>query len=349
MIYDAKFKTKVVMQILVKSMGLQELSKKYGIASDMIEEWCREFLQNSSGDHDRTTPTLFPFMEKVISGLLDMKKYGTADTYKTTLRSFKRFRNGEDIALDKLESDTIKAYEAYLTSKGLSPNSTSFYMRILRATYNRAVEQEVTIQRFPFRNVYTGVEKTAKRALPLCKIRQIKNLDLSDHPAMEFARDMFIFSFLTRGMSFIDMAYLKKTNLKNGILTYRRHKTKQQLTIKWEADMQRIVEKYGDSNSTYLLPIIPDENGDTRKKYKYASHNINRYLKIIGKLAGISIPLTMYVSRHSWASIAKSKHIPLSVISQGMGHDSEKTTMIYLATLDTLALDKANNLIIKLL
>lgn len=63
-------------------------------------------------------------------------------------------------------------------------------------------------------------------------------------------------------------------------------------------------------------------------------------------MVGIKIPLTMYVARHSWASAAKSKGIPLSVISEGMGHDSEATTQIYLASLDTAIVDKANSLII---
>ena len=71
--------------------------------------------------------------------------------------------------------------------------------------------------------------------------------------------------------------------------------------------------------------------------------------KAIGKELGLSLPLTMYTSRHSWASIAKSKNVPLSVISEGMGHDSEATTRIYLASLDNMAVDKANSLILKCL
>ena len=119
-------------------------------------------------------------------------------------------------------------YEAWLHGKGITKNSSSFYMRILRAVYNRAVEKELTSNRNPFKHVYTGVDKTVKRAIPLKAIKKIKNLDLSLHPALDFARDMFLFSFYTRGMSFIDMAYLKKKDLQNGILSYRRHKTGQQ-------------------------------------------------------------------------------------------------------------------------
>jgi integrase len=179
-------------------------------------------------------------------------------------------------------------------------------------------------------------------------IKKIKEMDFSMNPSFDFARDMFLMSFYTRGMSFVDMAYLRKKDLQNGVLSYRRRKTGQQLFIKWEKCMQEIVDKYDTSQSNYLLPIIkPFGDIDERKQYIYAAHNINRCLKIIGKELGLSVSLTLYVARHAWASIAKSKNVPLSVISEGMGHDSEATTRIYLASLDTVAIDKANSMILK--
>ena len=223
-------------------------------------------------------------------------------------------------------------------------------MRVLRAVYNRAVDKNLITQIHPFKQVYTGIDKTIKRAINLKTMRKIKQMDLSGQACLEYARDMFMFSFYTRGMSFVDMAYLKKNNLSNGTLSYTRQKTGQQLYIKWEKCMQDIVEKYRLEDSPYLLPIInPNNRIEERKQYIYASHNINRSLKIIGGRIGLTSPLTMYVSRHSWASIAKSKNVPVSVISEGMGHESEATTRIYLASLDTSAIDKANNMILKLL
>ena len=112
--------------------------------------------------------------------------------------------------------------------------------------------------------------------------------------------------------------------------------------------MQKIVDKYDTENSIYLLPIIkPHLKTEERTQYIYTGHNINRSLKNIGQELVLSLPLTMYVARHSWASIAKSKNVPLSVISEGMGHDSEVTTRIYLASLDNMAIDKANSQILK--
>ena len=290
--------------------------------------------------------SLFNFMQEVIVELQQMGKQRTSETYRSTLRSFMQFRDGKDVSLNDINSDLMRRYEAYLMGRGLIKNSSSFYMRILRAVYNRAVEKDLTINRNPFKHVYTGIDKTVKRAIPLKIIKQIKNLDLSLRPSLDFARDMFLFSFYTRGMSFIDMAYLKKKDLSNGILSYRRRKTGQQLFIRWEKCMQEIVEKYDtDYCSPYLLPIL--KYPYDRSQYKNMLYRTNKSLKDIAKMVGLSIPLTLYVARHSWASIAKSKNIPISVISEGMGHDSEMTTQIYLASLDNAVVDRANAQILK--
>ena len=296
----------------------------------------------------KTEQSLLYFMQDIITQLKQLNRVRTSETYAATLNSFMKFRNGQDILLCEIDSDTMMLYEAWLKDKGICPNSISFYMRILRAAYNRAVERGLVEQNRPFKHVYTGIDKTVKRTVPLKAIKRIKELDLTLKPHLDYARDMFLFSFYTRGMSFIDIAYLKKSDLKNGIITYRRKKTNQQLTIKWEKCMAEIVAKYEDRFSTpYLLPIITNPLTDERIQYRNAIYRVNTALKEVAKMANLSIPLTMYCARHGWASIAKSMNIPLSVISEGMGHDSEETTRIYLASLDANVIDQANSLILK--
>lgn len=299
--------------------------------------------------HAEKRQTLFAFMREVISRLLLMGKRRTAETYMSALKSFSAFRGGEDLYPDEVDSDLMQHYEAHLHGLGLVRNTTSFYMRILRAVYNRAVEKGLTAQREPFRHVYTGVDKTVKRAIPLKAVSKIKGLDLSMNPALDYARDMFLFSFYTRGMSFIDMAFLRKKDLQDGTLSYRRHKTGQRLYIRWEKCMQEIIDKYPPGNGVYMLPIITivGNTDNEIRQYRNALRLVNQKLKTIGRMVGLDAHLTMYVSRHSWASAAKSRHIPVSVISEGMGHDSETTTQIYLASLDTAAVDKANRMILK--
>lgn len=306
-------------------------------ADDVIDEFHRYAHEYS----------LFNFMESIIAKLKQNGKVRTSETYKSTLNSFKKFRQDEDIMLDCLTSEIMEAYEAWHHKRGVSPNTISFYTRILRAVYNRAVEDDIIENRNPFRHVYTGVDKTVKRALPLVIIKKIKALDLTLTPSLDFARDMFLMSFYLRGMSFIDMAFLRKTDLKNGYVTYRRRKTGQQLIIGWTKEMQMILDKYPENTTDYLLPIIRNPGTNERCTYRNMGYNINHNLKKIAKMVGVQIPLTLYVARHSWASAAKAKGIPLSVISEGMGHDSEATTQIYLASLDTSVVDKANSLILK--
>ena len=111
--------------------------------------------------------------------------------------------------------------------------------------------------------------------------------------------------------------------------------------------MQEIVKKYDNPLSEYMLPIIKPMKGDERTQYKNVIYRTNKSLKEIAKMVGLTVPLTLYVARHSWASIAKSKNIPISVISEGMGHDSELTTQTYLASLDNAVVDRANAQILK--
>ena len=292
--------------------------------------------------------SLLNFMHGVIAQLKQLGKVRTSETYTATLKSFMSFRDDQDVPLDGISSDLMLLYEAYLKAKGVRMNTISFYMRNLRAVYNRAVEKGLTPQNNPFRHVYTGVDKTVKRAIPIKSIKALKELDLSLKPSLAFARDMFLLSFYTRGMSFIDMAYLKKSDLKNGILTYRRRKTGQELSIKWEKCMAEIIAKYPENKTEFILPIIK-EPGNERKQYDNALHLVNYHLKDLSEMLQLQRPLTMYVARHSWASAAKAKNVPLSVISEGMGHDSEATTQIYLASLETSVVDKANKMILGLL
>ena len=202
------------------------------------------------------TGGFFSFARSLVGQLRQIGKIRTGERYTTVLNSFGRFRRNTEVSWDEMDSDLMIEYETYLKSRGVCPNTSSYYMRRMRAIYNRAVEKELTTQRFPFRHVYTGIEKTIKRAIPQPIIRQIKDKELLAGSSVDYARDMFLFSFYTRGMSFVDMAYLKKKDLHNGILTYRRKKTGQQLSIKWEQCMQEIIEKYPPNPTEYLLPII---------------------------------------------------------------------------------------------
>ncbi len=290
--------------------------------------------------------SLFNIMQKSIIRLLQQNRIGTAKNYSAALGSFRNFRCNEDIPIDAIDYAVMEDYQSYLRMKGLALNSISFYMRILRAVYNHSVESGIISDRKPFRHVFTGMEKTFKRAISIKNIRFIKDLDLSFKPNLEFARDMFMFLFYCRGMSFIDAAFLKKSDVVDNVLFYRRHKTGQQLRIRMVPVIKDILERYSDSQSPYLLPIITVSGKDGRIQYEAALRRINNGLRTIAKMLGMDTPLTTYVTRHAWASIAKAKNIPITVISDALGHDSIATTQIYLASIDATMIDKANEMII---
>ena len=292
-----------------------------------------------------------PSFLNYIMGRIDFyKELGNeqrADRYFRAFEKLRKFTGGKDIAFSELTRDRMEMWEAWMKQEGNCMNTISYYNRILRTLYNKAVDDGIIEDTKPFKKCYTGNEKTIKRAIPIAKVKQLAHIDLSDKKKhIQFARDMFMLSFYTRGMSWIDLVTLKKTDIQQGVIVYRRHKTNQKLYIKIEKPMKQIFEKYWDDDSDYLLNInkSKDDKG-ARRESKNALFRINKALHELGKFIGVQ-NLTMYVARHSWASACKESNIPISVISEGMGHDSEETTRIYLAQLDTSVVDKANRKII---
>ena len=294
----------------------------------------------------RSTETVGAYIERLAGRMEGEGRPGTAANYRCAARSLDRLCGTGELTFERLDEATMRHYEARLKHDGLKMNTISFYMRTLRAAYNMAVSEGLTQDHHPFRSVYTGISPTGKRAVGMDTIRKISRMQLRTR-RMAMARDMFMFSFYTRGMSFIDMAYLKKADLKDGILTYRRHKTGQTLTVKWEQCMHDIVNAHPADGSAYLLPIIRNAQRDSRKQYKNMQNDINLMLRRMARQLHLEANLTMYVARHSWASIAKDMDIPVSVISEALGHNSIKTTQIYLKSIDRAAIDRANAKIIR--
>ena len=333
--------------IAIKKHTEWELSKLYEVAQYMLEESniidynliVREF------EIQKNRQSFRAYVMSQIAQLEQKGKERTAEMYLSTYRSFMRYLKNEDVFFYELDQNMFEDYELWLREDRLIPNSISFYMRILRTILNKAVKQSFLPSCNFFQNVYTGIAATVKRAIGFEEMKRIKALNLKMQPNLDFARDMFLLSLYFRGMSFIDMANLQHKNLQNGHLVYCRQKTGQRLDIKWEKQMSDILDKY-PLDPKYLLPILKSPNEASRTYYKNMSKQVNRWLKKIGAMADVQIPLTMYVARHTWASLAKQKNIPIGVISDGLGHQSEKTTLIYLSTLDTSAVDDANKKIL---
>lgn len=288
--------------------------------------------------------TWFGFIRSLIAEKEGAGRWGTAKTYRDALSSFACFRGGEDIVMDDLDEGHMGRYEEWLKGRGLKRNSSSCYLRTLRTLYRKAVGRGLVANKDIFRGVFTGFAKTSKRAITVESVRAVRSLRLAEGSPLAFARDMFLLSLYLQGISFVDLAYLRKSDIRCGRLLYDRKKTRQSIAVGWEPAMQAIVDRYASltSGSPYLLPIITRQDGTERRQYERAEHNVNRNLKKVGVMAGIGIPLTTYVARHTWASTMRDMGCDLSVVSAGLGHENLRTTQIYLSTIDTATVEKAN-------
>lgn len=293
--------------------------------------------------------TVFAFVEKQIACLRADGKLGTARNYRRTLNSFSGFLNGADIPFSLLDERLVGRYNDWLQRRRIVRNTVSFYMRVLRAVFNKAVREGIVPQSSPFRNVYTGVDHTRKRAVGEETVIRLRRLNLEHSPSLALARDIFIFSYCARGMAFVDIAFLRKQDIAGGTIRYVRRKTGQHLTIRIEPCMGDIIERYSQVTRTsdYVFPLLNAKDPvRVFSQYQTALGYYNRRLKRLADLLELEMPLSSYTSRHTWATTARNHNVPLSVISAGMGHASEKTTQIYLASLESSVIDQANRSII---
>ena len=310
-------------------------------ANYTVNEIIEKFYQTTA-DYSITD-----FFTQQIQKLKNDNRRGTARNYSKTLKSLKAFMKNTDSTFNIVTEQFVESYNTFLIQRGVVRNTISFYMRIFRSVYNKAVTQKIIEQTFPFKNVYTGVDRTRKRAVTETVISQLLSIDLKKSKALQFARDLFIFSFYARGMAFVDIVYLKKSNIQNGYITYVRHKTGQELTIRIETRLQNIINQYEKKDSPYLFPILNTEDENKAySQYEIALNYYNRQLKRLSKLLEPNINLSSYTPRHTWATTARNKNVPLSIISAVMGHSSEKTTLIYLTKIDNSIIDEVNKAII---
>lgn len=290
------------------------------------------------------------YISELIRRLRDERRFGTACNYEKTMKSFVSFSKGKSLTLRSINERIVEDYNIYLINKGLVRNSISFYMRNLRAIYNKAANQKIVEKKEIFNNVYTGIDKTRKRAVDENVIYKLYKLKLGDDDILSFTRDIFIFSYCMRGMSFVDIAYLRKRDISSGMIRYCRRKTGQLMSVRIEPCVQHIINRYENGNTDYVFPIISSRESDKAYvQYRSALNVYNRNLVKLSEMIGCSCRLSSYTSRHSWATAARKHNIPISVISAGMGHSSEITTEIYLKSIEDDIVDEANAEIMKML
>lgn len=278
------------------------------------------------------------------------RKDSTASLYRASCNHFIVFlrKKGITVLLSEVTKELVLEFVEWLEGKNLRVNSIISYVSNLRAMYNRACQGwKGCPDERPFEGILLKREDTVKRAVSADVINKLIELDLEDDPEKQLAVDIGLFSFLACGMPFVDIVQLTEENLVNEgkVLSYRRQKTGALIEMEISQPMYMLIERYRRPDSQYLFPILPE--GATHEQYKYCLAKENRLLQEIQALLNLSTKLTTYVFRHSWASEAYHRNVPISIISQALGHSSEKMTRIYLSAFDADKVGEASRIVLE--
>ena len=290
--------------------------------------------------------TFTEFAEKIIEERLSIGKYNTARTIQDSLNAFMRFFEREILFSDITYANLVR-FDLYSKQRGKSINAIASNLRYMRAVYKRAIKEDIIT---PLVDVWTKfsikTEKTAKRAITPEQVRLIVNYQTQTETE-ELVKDMFLFSFYNAGINFKDVAYLRPQNIVHGRLIYSRGKTADKFNYQLNENSLKIIEKYKNQSPIYLFPIILNPGAppaDVQRNVQNRNCQLNKVLKRIGQTVGIG-NLSTYVARHTYATIAMNKHVPVAMISRLLGHEDIRTTQIYLDTLNCPELDTFNALI----
>jgi integrase len=359
-IYPADNPERTIYLRSVEANMTASVYKMNGIIREM--EQLGHYTADDVIDRFRLAPddgNLLTYASALASTLHRRRQKRLANAYTTVCRGLVKFNKGKDIPLPQINAELVRNFENYLKESGKQPNTISYYMRNLRAIYNKAVEAgRVSRGERPFSGVFTGVEETKKRALTASEVSKIANINFKsllnkyDPESRQYkhlqnlyhAQRLFFFCLYTQGMCFVDICFLKKGNIHGEMIRYYRKKTGKQIEVPINEGMRQIIDSFADetAHSDYLFPILEAEGlGDLIQRYETALRTQNRRLKRVAELAGLDKEISTHVARHSWASILKNKMQPLAVISEGLGHSSEKMTRKYLDSFERSVLGDA--------
>lgn len=297
-------------------------------AAEVQQSPCDSFLEKARQEVERQRP---------------QRSGSTIDNYHTALRSFRYFLKEQEA--EELTPELVKSYERWLRNQNLCLNTISCYMRSLRSLAVKVCGEEVKAY---FRKVYTGRSRTDKRAIHEEDISRLRDLRLKPGTFLCLVRDLFLFSFYALGMPFVDVAFLRKSQISDGQLVYHRHKTGQRITVRLEPCMEEIINRYRTEGREYVFPLL--KSNEVQRSYAEYRQMLNRYnrsLKVLAAKAKLEGRLTSYVARHTWASVAFNANVGLPVISKALGHSNPQNTLIYIRQIDDHRLDEANKSILR--
>lgn len=301
---------------------------------------------NSVTEQCKSAKSVGEYYLKYIDNLKNENRIRYAGMYEVSYNSFIKFAKHLDITFSEIDAAWLKRYEAWSKEQNLSVSTISTRLRHLRAVFNLAImEHAIKTDCYPFHayKVAKLNKETAKRALSKEDVYRVINYEGTGSLEI-LAIDLFTFSYLCAGINFIDMAKLTRSNIRDNQIVYNREKTKKLIIIPLQQKALQLIEKYRDENSPYIFPILSPYH-KTQVQIANRLHKvlakINKYLKEIGENLNLPLPLTTYTARHSFATVLKRAGVSTSIISESLGHSSEKITQAYLDSFDKEQINEA--------
>jgi integrase/recombinase XerD len=301
--------------------------------------------------------SIMELFDKRIAELVNREKYSTSEKYKSTRNVLENHLSIKYKPMPEiLSKEHLMSFEIYLRKKGNNEGGIHHHMKNIRAIINMAIrDKELSPESYPFmnnfnRNGYSMASlkpSPTHRALSEKDMDKLKSFDYMNHPSLAESYLYFMFSYYARGMNFIDMAKLKKSDLVRERITYIRTKTGELLSIPISDNLRKILDEFS-TDSGYVFPILSSLHQTERQiqdRKKKVLARTNRNLKKIGQILSLEIPLTTYVARHTYATTLNRKNAPIGAISQALGHADIKTTEAYLAKFGDKEIDKLDNLL----
>lgn len=336
-------------------------NKEYidSLIAQKVQEYSAQIIELKSMDRDFTATSLVEKVSKpnkvktvgeVFVEQMNLLKQAQKLSYmlsiQQTYNSLLEFNKHLNIYFVDIDVSWLKRYEAWLRKQGLASNTIKGKFVDIRTMYNIAIDENIVkVEHYPFRKFKIAKlqQETAKRAISKEDISRIIEYK-TDNPLVQFAIDIFTFSYIMGGINFVDISTLTKENMMDNRLVYIRHKTKKLIQLPLQDKAIELIEKYHDDGNPYLFPILKAYHKTEQQKFNRVHKiisNVNNRLKKIGKDLEIPVTLTTYVARHSHATVLKKAGVATSIISESLGHSSEKITQVYLDSFGNEQMDEA--------
>lgn len=340
-----------IQQVILRAVG--ECNALVLSKEAMQEEFTPCTLVHESKEEIRAQ-SVEEFYVKLIADLKAQGAVGTAYAYQNSYGVLRSFNKGRALTytFGTIDAVFLEKFEVWMRARGNKDTTLSFQMRTLRAVFNRAIKAKaVAKEKNPFGEDYKVSKfdtRTPKRALSKEEVMKIVDADCSQGKEIEqFAHDIFVFSYLCGGISFVDIANLTPANIADGRLIYHRQKTHGAINVPLSEKAKAIIGKYDShcEQAGYLFPILDERVHITPLQKKNRVHKmcsrVNVALRNIAKRLKIKATVTTYVARHSFATVLKKSGVNIGIISEALGHHSLKTTQIYLDSFENSQIDAA--------